>query len=78
MRNGSMTELGGLAYFRVGIITFPSFHASAAILLAWGFWGVRFVRWPALALNLVMTVSCPFVGAHYSQRLGEPDTYDAG
>jgi membrane-associated phospholipid phosphatase len=63
LRNGTMTELGRLAL--EGIVTFPSFHTSAAVLLAWGFWGVRLVRWPALALNVVMITSCPFVGGHY-------------
>jgi putative flippase GtrA len=63
LRNGTMTELGRLAL--EGIVTFPSFHASAAILLAWGFWGVPFVRWLALPVNVAMLVSCLFVGAHY-------------
>jgi hypothetical protein len=63
VRDGSMSELGILAL--EGIVAFPSFHTTAAILLAWGFWGVPFVRWPALALNVVMIASCPFIGAHY-------------
>jgi membrane-associated phospholipid phosphatase len=63
LRNGTMTELGRVAL--EGIVTFPSFHTSAAVLLAWGFWGVRLARWPALALNAAMIASCPFVGAHY-------------
>ena len=62
-RDGSMSELGIVAL--EGIVAFPSFHTAAAILLAWGFWGVRLVRWPALALNVVMIASCPFIGAHY-------------
>jgi membrane-associated phospholipid phosphatase len=63
LRNGTMTELGRLAL--EGIVTFPSFHASAAILLAWGFWGVPVVRWPALLVNATMLVSCIVIGAHY-------------
>ena len=63
LRNGTMTELGRVAL--EGIVTFPSFHTSAAVLLAWGFWGVRLVRWLALALNAAMIASCPIVGAHY-------------
>jgi PAP2 superfamily protein len=62
-RDGSMDELGRLAL--EGIVAFPSFHTAAGVLLAWGFWDVRLVRWPALALNVVMIASCPFVGAHY-------------
>lgn len=48
-----------------GIITFPSFHASAAVLLAWGFWQLRYARWPALILNIAMLASTPFIGGHY-------------
>jgi hypothetical protein len=62
-RDGSMSELNRLAL--EGIVAFPSFHTAAAILLAWGFWGLQLVRWPALAINAVMIASCPFIGAHY-------------
>ena len=48
-----------------GLITFPSFHACGAVLLAWGFWGVRAARTPALLLNLTMLASTPLDGAHY-------------
>lgn len=63
LRNGTTSELGRLAL--EGIVTFPSFHTSAAVLLAWGFWGLRLLRWPALALNAAMIAACLFVGAHY-------------
>jgi membrane-associated phospholipid phosphatase len=62
-RDGSALALDRLAL--EGIVAFPSFHTAAGILLAWGFWVVRWVRWPALALNGAMIASCPFVGAHY-------------
>lgn len=48
-----------------GIVTFPSFHAAAAALLAWGFWGVPVLRWPALAVNLAMVAATPVIGGHY-------------
>jgi membrane-associated phospholipid phosphatase len=48
-----------------GLITFPSFHACGAVLLAWGFWGVRAARWPGLVLNLAMIAATPVDGAHY-------------
>ncbi len=63
VRDGSLRALN--ANTLEGIITFPSFHAAAAVLLAWGFWHLRYARWPALALNLAMLVSTPFVGGHY-------------
>lgn len=49
----------------VGLITFPSFHASAAVLLAWLFWGNRVLRWPFLLLNIGMGLSAIVVGGHY-------------
>ncbi len=48
-----------------GIVTFPSFHAAAAVLLAWGFWGVQVLRWPALGINLAMMAATPVIGGHY-------------
>lgn len=36
-----------------GIITFPSFHAAAAILALWGFWGIG------------MLMATPLLGGHY-------------
>ncbi len=63
VRDGSLRTLN--AGTLEGIITFPSFHAAAAVLLAWGFWHSRYARWPALALNIAMLASTPFVGGHY-------------
>lgn len=48
-----------------GIVTFPSFHAAAAVLLGWGAWAVPLVRWPALVLNAVMFASSLLIGGHY-------------
>ena len=48
-----------------GIITFPSFHASAAVLLGWSFWDVRGLRWPMLILNGLMWISAVPMGGHY-------------
>jgi membrane-associated phospholipid phosphatase len=48
-----------------GIVEFPSFHTTAAILFAWGFWSIRWARWPMLALNLAMIASAVPVGGHY-------------
>jgi len=63
-RGGLLSELG-VQHMR-GIVTFPSFHAAAAILLGWGFlctpW---FFRWPALVLNALMLISAIAIGGHY-------------
>jgi len=48
-----------------GLITFPSFHATGAALVAWGFWAVPKARWPFLALNILMLASTPVQGSHY-------------
>lgn len=48
-----------------GLITFPSYHAAAALLFAWAAWPIRVLRWPIIALNFVMTIACIVVGSHY-------------
>jgi membrane-associated phospholipid phosphatase len=48
-----------------GIVTFPSFHASVAICLAWGFAGLPWLRWPFLLLNLFMLLATIVIGGHY-------------
>ncbi len=48
-----------------GVVTFPSFHASAAVLLAWAFWPVRAMRWPMASLNAAMLLSAVPIGGHY-------------
>lgn len=48
-----------------GILTFPSVHAGVAALCAWAAWPSRGLRWPFLALNLIMAVSAVTHGAHY-------------
>jgi hypothetical protein len=62
IRTGALRELGPDTL--EGIITFPSFHAAGAVMLAWGFWGTR-LRWPMLGLNAVMLPSSIFIGGHY-------------
>ncbi|OAS26701.1 phosphatase PAP2 family protein [Methylobacterium platani] len=62
-RDGTLSALTGESLG--GIVTFPSFHAAAAALLAWGFWGLPVLRWPALALNLAMLAATPVIGGHY-------------
>ena len=58
------------AWFRpgeaiVGLITFPSFHAAAAVLLGWLYYGNRLLRWPFVLLNAGMALSAIVVGGHY-------------
>jgi len=63
IRDGSLRELD--IFHLVGIVTFPSFHACAAVLYLWAFWPVRWARPIALASNGLMLVATPIGGAHY-------------
>jgi membrane-associated phospholipid phosphatase len=48
-----------------GIITFPSFHAAAAVLYLWALWPVRWLGPIALMLNIAMLLATPICGGHY-------------
>jgi hypothetical protein len=48
-----------------GIVTFPSFHTSTAIILILAFWRVSYLRWLSLVLNTLMLLSIPIEGSHY-------------
>lgn len=48
-----------------GIITFPSMHAALGMLFLVAFWSVRWLRWPGLALNVLMIAATPIDGSHY-------------
>lgn len=49
-----------------GIVTFPSFHAAVAIMLAWACRDVPYLRGPILVLNGLMWVSAIPIGGHYA------------
>jgi membrane-associated phospholipid phosphatase len=63
LRSGAMRAID-LSDLR-GIVSFPSFHASGALLCAFGVTGYRWVFWPMLALNAVVMVATPVMGGHY-------------
>jgi hypothetical protein len=63
LRDGSIRHVS--AQTLTGLITFPSFHACAACLFMWGFWGAKDTRAAALILNLTMLCATPLFGAHY-------------
>lgn len=48
-----------------GMIGFPSYHAVLALLLGWYFRHVRWLRWPVLALNVIVIASTPIEGGHH-------------
>jgi membrane-associated phospholipid phosphatase len=63
LRSGTMQTIR-LDNFE-GLLTFPSFHTTAAVLFAWALWTVPYVRWPAMLLNVAMIATTPLDGAHY-------------
>jgi hypothetical protein len=48
-----------------GLIGFPSYHAVLALLVAWHAWPNRFLRWPALLLNVAVLAATPVQGGHH-------------
>lgn len=63
LRDGSLRVLD--LFHLGGVVTFPSFHAAAAVLYAWALWPVRWVRWLALLPNGAMLVATPIGGGHF-------------
>lgn len=61
-RDGSLRTLG--TQVLAGIITFPSFHAAAAVLLAWGFAPIPLIGRPLVVWNVLMFASA-FLASHY-------------
>jgi membrane-associated phospholipid phosphatase len=48
-----------------GIVTFPSFHAAAAVLYLWALWPVRWIGSFAAVTNVAMLIATPICGGHY-------------
>ncbi|WP_271672035.1 phosphatase PAP2 family protein [Bradyrhizobium sp. CCBAU 51627] len=48
-----------------GVVTFPSFHAAAAGLALWAWWGVWWMRPWAFMMSAMMLIATPLVGGHY-------------
>lgn len=63
LRSGAITLVDPARI--VGLITFPSFHATCAVLFAWAGWPVRRLRVPLLVVNGAMLAVTPVEGTHY-------------
>ena len=63
VREGTLRGLGANSV--AGIVTFPSLHAAGAMVLAYGFWQFRWLKWPMLVLNIGVFLSSIVVGGHY-------------
>jgi hypothetical protein len=48
-----------------GLIAFPSFHCTAALLLVWSMWTIRWLRAPLVIISLTLLVATPIFGGHY-------------
>ena len=62
-RTGGVRSLGAASL--TGIVTFPSFHAAAAVLLGWAFASLSRLGAPFVVLNAVMFMSAIPAGGHY-------------
>lgn len=63
MRGGTIDSIG--LHNVTGMVTIPSFHACAAIILAWCWWRFAYLRWPFLVLNIGMALTAVPIGGHY-------------
>jgi hypothetical protein len=63
LRNGSVRTID--LQHAVGMVSFPSYHMVAALLIAWAAWGSRWLRWPVAATCVAMAIAIPVNGDHY-------------
>lgn len=47
------------------MVSFPSYHAVAAVLFAWAVWPIKWARIPFLVFNLFMLAATVVIGIHY-------------
>jgi membrane-associated phospholipid phosphatase len=48
-----------------GVVSFPSFHTTMAVLYMYGFRRTGAIGWMIAVLNVVMIAAIPFFGGHY-------------
>jgi len=63
LRNGTLRIIN--PFDNQGLVVFPSFHAVLAVLCANAARPLRILKYPLLALNLLIILSSPFEGGHY-------------
>ena len=60
---------GGELHFALakltGVVSFPSFHTTMALLYLYGFSRAGAIGWVAAFLNVAMLPAIPFFGGHY-------------
>ena len=63
LRNGTLRTIN--PFDNQGLVVFPSFHTSLAVLCACAAKPLRILRYQLLALNLLIILSSPAMGGHY-------------
>jgi membrane-associated phospholipid phosphatase len=63
LRNGTLRTINPLD--NQGLVVFPSFHATLAVLCSYAARPLRIVKIPLLVLNLLIILSSPAMGGHY-------------
>jgi membrane-associated phospholipid phosphatase len=63
LRNGTLRTVNPLD--NQGLVVFPSFHTALAVLCACAAWPLRLLKFPLMALNLLIILSSPAMGGHY-------------
>jgi membrane-associated phospholipid phosphatase len=63
LRNGTLRAIN--PFDNQGLVVFPSFHAVLAVLCAYAATPLRVLRYPLLALNLLIILASPAMGGHY-------------
>jgi membrane-associated phospholipid phosphatase len=63
LRNGTLRTINPL--YNQGLVVFPSFHTILAMLCIFAARPLRFLKYPLLALNLLIILASPAMGGHY-------------
>ena len=48
-----------------GLVVFPSYHTIISLMIIFAAWPLRYVRYPALAINIALIAGVPIWGSHY-------------
>ena len=48
-----------------GLVAFPSFHCTAALLFVWSTWKIIWLRGPMVLMSLALLAATPIFGGHY-------------
>lgn len=62
LRDGTMRDIGEAAR---GLVSIPSFHAIGGVLFIAATWQFKWLKWPMLALNILMICTVIITGSHY-------------